>query len=118
VFDDVLRRVLETVEGVTCVFLAGRDGMVVASVVREGGPSPELMAASMADLFRKAGSAFEDAEIGVPSEFTLGGVSGHVVLREVVSGYLLAASVEPDGGLGRARFELRKAAASLEPELA
>jgi predicted regulator of Ras-like GTPase activity (Roadblock/LC7/MglB family) len=117
VFDDVLRRILETVEGVTCVLIAGQDGMVVASAVRKDGPSPELIAASLADLFRKAGSAFGDAELGIPSELTLGGVAGHVVLREVASGYVLAASIEPDGSLGRARFELRKAAVALEPEL-
>jgi predicted regulator of Ras-like GTPase activity (Roadblock/LC7/MglB family) len=117
VFDEVLKRIMETVDGVTCVLLAGRDGMVVAAAVGEGGPSADLIAASMADLFRKAGAALADAELGAPAEMILGGAAGQVVLREVAPGYLLAASIAPNASLGRTRFELRKAATALEPEL-
>lgn len=116
-FDEVLQRVMKTVGGVTCVLLAGRDGMVVAAAVGEGGPSPDLIAASMADLFRKAAAALADAELGLPAELILGGAAGHMVLREVAPGYLLAASLAPSASLGRTRFELRKAATTLEPEL-
>jgi predicted regulator of Ras-like GTPase activity (Roadblock/LC7/MglB family) len=117
VFDEVLKRILEAVDGATCVLLAGQDGMVVAFVVGEGGPAPDLVAASMADLFRKAGAALGDADLGAPAEMTVGGNAGHVVLREVAPGFVLAASLEPNGSLGRARYELRKAAMALEPEL-
>jgi hypothetical protein len=38
-------------------------------------------------------------------------------MRAVTGQYLLVAIVDGTGSLGRARFELRKAAAALEPEL-
>jgi predicted regulator of Ras-like GTPase activity (Roadblock/LC7/MglB family) len=117
VFDEILRQVLEHVDGASCVLLAGRDGMVVAAVVRDGGPSPDALAAAMAELLRKADSASRDAALGPTGELTVGGVDGQVVLREVTSGYLLATSLSPQGSVGRARFELRKAATVLEPEL-
>jgi predicted regulator of Ras-like GTPase activity (Roadblock/LC7/MglB family) len=117
VFDEVLRHVLDQVEGASCVLLAGRDGVVVAAAVRDGGPSPEAIAAAMSELLRRADSASRDAELGSTGELTVGGAAGHVVLREVASGYLLAAALAPHAILGRARFELRKAAMILHPEL-
>lgn len=116
-FDDVLNRILDGVEGATCALLAGRDGVVVSAAVRGQGPSPDAIAAAMADLFRKAGNALRDADLGAAGELALGGEGGFVVLREVAPGYLLAACLESLGSLGRARFELRKAASELEPEL-
>lgn len=115
-FDDALKRILAEVEGARCVLIAGLDGMVVAAAVSERGPAPDLVAASMADLYRKAGTALADAGLGAPGELTLGGPEGHVILREVTSEYLLAITLAVDGSLGRSRFELRKAAAALEPQ--
>ena len=117
-FDDVLKGVLNRVDGAGCVLLASRDGMVVASAARPGGASADLVAAGMADLFRKTVGALRDAELGAARELTAGGGDGHVALREVIPGYLLAVSLAPGGSLGRARYELRKAASLLEPELA
>ena len=117
VFDDVLNRILGCVEGASCVLLAASDGVVVAAAVRDGGPSQDVVAAAMADLFRKADAALRDAELGPIEELTVGSGEGHVVLREVAPGYLLAMSLERHGSLGRARFELRRAALVLQPEL-
>ena len=116
--DEVLRRFMAEVDGARCVVLAGRDGMVVASQARDGAPSPELIAASMADLFRKIGVAFREEGLGAAAEVAVGGGDGHVMLREVTPGYLLAASLAAGGSLGHARFELRRAAFVLAADLA
>lgn len=118
VFNDVLKRIVDEVEGASCALLAGFDGMVVAAAARDGGPSPDLVAASMADLFRKTRAAHGDAGLAAPAEFTSGGPAGCVVVRLVTPEYVLAVVLGPEGSLGRARFELRKASAVLEPELA
>jgi len=116
-FDEVLKNVLAKVEGVRCVVLAGRDGVVVASAVARDGPAPDVVAASLADLFRKVATAHRDAGLVPPTEFTSGGSSGQAALRLVTAQYLLVAVVDGLSSLGRTRFELRKAAALLEPEL-
>jgi predicted regulator of Ras-like GTPase activity (Roadblock/LC7/MglB family) len=116
-FDDVLAKVLGEIEGARCVLLTGSDGVVVASVVAKNGPAPDVVAASLADLFRKAGTAHSDAGFAPPRELTLGGSSMQSVLRAVTPEYLLVAVLDGIAGLGRTRFELRKAAAVLEPEL-
>ena len=116
-FDELLARVLGELDGARCVLLTGSDGVVVASAVAKDGPAPDVVAASLADLFRKAGAAHRDAGFAPPSELTSGGSSGQSVLRAVTPEYLLVAVLDGIGGLGRTRFELRRAAAALEPEL-
>jgi len=116
-FDSVLAQVLGEIEGARCVLLTGTDGVVVASAVAKDGPAPEVVAASLAELFRKAGVAHRDAGFAPPREITSGGSSGQSVLREVTPEYLLVAVLDRFAGLGRTRFVLRKFAAALEPEL-
>jgi predicted regulator of Ras-like GTPase activity (Roadblock/LC7/MglB family) len=115
--DDVLKKVLADVEGAQCVLLASLDGMVVASAVAVDGPAPDVVAASLADLFRRVGVAHRDAGFARPKEFTSGGASVQSVLRMVTPQYLLVAVLDGIGSLGRTRFALRRAAAALEPEL-
>ena len=116
-FDEALDKVLQALDNARCVVLTGSDGMIVASVVAKNGPAPDVVAASMAELFRKAGVAHRDAGFDAPKELTSGGPSGQSVLRAVTPEYLLIAVLGGISGLGRTRFELRKAAAALEPEL-
>jgi len=115
--DEVLKRVLTDVEGAQCVLLTSFDGMVVASAVTSNGPVPEVVAASLADLYRRVGLAHGDAGLAPPKEFTAGGPSVQSALRAVTPQYLLVAVLDGIASLGRTRFELRRAAAALEIEL-
>ena len=117
-FDEVLQGALDGIEGARCVLLAGSDGMVVAAAVAKEGPAPEVLAASLADLFRRVAEAHRDAGLVPPKEFTSGGGREQAALRAVTPQYLLMAVSDGVGSLGRTRFELRKAAAALRPELA
>lgn len=115
-FDEVLRSVREQVEGVRAVLLLGADGVLVAG---EGprDPSWEVLAASYADLARKSARLHGEADLPAPDEWVVSCASASFVLRVVTPEYLLLAEVEPGGILGRARFELRKAASRILPEL-
>jgi predicted regulator of Ras-like GTPase activity (Roadblock/LC7/MglB family) len=116
-FNEVLKGVLAEVEGTRCVLLAGLDGMLVAAAVAKDSPPADVVAASLADLFRRVTAAHRDAGLQPPNEFTSGGASGQAALRAVTGEYFLVAVLDGTGSLGRTRFELRKAAAALEPEL-
>jgi len=115
--DEVLNRVLAKIEGARCVLLAGTDGVIVATAVAEGAPAPDMVAASLADLFRKVAAAYRDAGLVPPAEFASAGGGEQAALRAVTGQYLLLAVLDGVASLGRARFELRKAAADLQPEL-
>lgn len=115
--DEVLRKLLSDFDGARCVLLASHDGMVVGSAVAADGPSPDLVAASLADLFGKVAAAHDEAGLARPTEFTSGNATARALLRAVTPHYLLVAVSDGNGSLGRARFAVRKAAAALAPEL-
>src|SRR5262245_23503739 len=115
-FDEVLSRVRERVEGAKAVLLIAADGMVVAGAGQRS-EDWDLLAASYADLARKTRQLQRDLDLDAPREWVVSSAGSTVVLRGVAEGYLLLADLEPDGSLGRTRFELRKAADALDGEL-
>jgi predicted regulator of Ras-like GTPase activity (Roadblock/LC7/MglB family) len=115
--DDLLHGVLAELPGARCVVLTAQDGVVVAAAASREGPSPDVVAASLADLFRKVSAAHREAGLVPPTEFTSGGSSEQAALRVVTGQYLLVAVIDGAGSLGQTRFHLRKAAAELESEL-
>jgi predicted regulator of Ras-like GTPase activity (Roadblock/LC7/MglB family) len=116
VFDDSLRDVKDSVDGVRAVVLVDRDGMVV-SAAGDRRDALELIAASYMDLARRAMSAHREGGLGPADEMMLCGPEGSVVFRTVADEYGLLAVVGPEGILGRIRFELRKVGARVRPEL-
>ncbi len=76
-FDEVLQGALDGIEGARCVLLAGSDGMVVAAAVAKEGPAPEVLAASLADLFRRVAEAHRDAGLVPPKAGRDPAVSAH-----------------------------------------
>jgi predicted regulator of Ras-like GTPase activity (Roadblock/LC7/MglB family) len=118
VFDEVLEAVRQGAEGVLSVVLAGLDGVVVASTKASGdGPAADVLAASFAELYRKVGAACRDAGLTAPDELTFGGEGTTVTLRAVTPEYVLLALLGPPAIPGHVRFELRRAAGRLRPEL-
>jgi predicted regulator of Ras-like GTPase activity (Roadblock/LC7/MglB family) len=118
VFDEALLAVQHGAQGVRSVVLAGLDGMVVASTKAAGEcPAADVLAASFAELYRKVEAAYRDAGLPAPDELTIGGEGTTVAVRAVTPEYVLLALVGPKGIPGQVRFELRRAAGRLRPEL-
>jgi predicted regulator of Ras-like GTPase activity (Roadblock/LC7/MglB family) len=115
--NDVVRSVLADLQGARCVVLSGSDGVLVAAAVADGGPAPDVIAASLADLFRRVATAHRDAGLAPPREFTTGAAGERAALTEVTANYVLMAVLDSGVSLGKARFALRKAAAALQAEL-
>ena len=115
--NEVVRGVLADLQGARCVVLSGVDGVLVASAVADGGPPPDVVAASLADLFRRVAAAHRDAGLAPPKEFTTGAPGEQAALTEVTPQYVLMAVLQGGGSLGRARFTLKRAASALQAEL-
>lgn len=116
-FVETLHGVAERIDGVRCLMLVGRDGMVVASTGGADRDEAESLAATYVDLLRRIDKGHEECGLRGLREWISGLDDAWVVLRAVTPQYLLLAWTSPDALLGRLRFELRKAASTLEPEL-
>ena len=115
--DDALRRIRETVEGVRGTWLVGLDGIPVAGSAEAGFGMAEDVAATFADLFRKARGAQGDVGRAEPLELIIGDEAGFVVVRRVAAEYALVGIVGEGGSLGRLRFEFRKVSPDIAVEV-
>lgn len=116
-FANALAALRKDLDGVRAVLLAGVDGIVVAMDIADDDLAPDAVAAAFADLHRKMRAAHRDAGLGEPQEWTAEGALGRIAVRAVTPDFLLVALLAPSATMGRVRFELRKAAVRLEPEL-
>ncbi len=115
--DETLANVKAVVQGARAVLLVGMDGMIVAGKGDDADLPWDLVVASYADHFRRATAFHREAGTEGPIEFVTSSASAAVVFRSVTTDYALLAVLPPAGSLGRARFELRKAAGLILPEL-
>lgn len=116
-FERELRAPVERVPGVRWVGLIGLDGVPVA---QSGGASEvpvDELAASYADLIRRIAATHREVDVGPPSEVVMSSHDARIVVRTVTVDYGLIAILGPEASLGRARYELHKAALNLRPEL-
>jgi predicted regulator of Ras-like GTPase activity (Roadblock/LC7/MglB family) len=117
VLDETLAGVAAAIDGTRAVLLVGMDGMVVAGKGEDGDLPWDLVVASYADLVRRVASVHREAGIEKPAELVVVAADAALVLRTVTPEYALLAVLPPGGSLGRARFELKKAASRILPEL-
>lgn len=115
--EEILGRAAEAVHGAVGVHLIALDGMPVASSPGGGGEPVDVVAAAYADLSKKVADANRDAGWEPSEELIVSSPSAKVLLRTITSEYAVLAVLEPAGSLGRARYELIKAADALRDEL-
>jgi predicted regulator of Ras-like GTPase activity (Roadblock/LC7/MglB family) len=115
---EALEGVRARVGGVRVALLVGLDGVVVARSSESAPIADELLAASFADLLRRADASARDSDLGPADELTLGAPHARVVVRKLSAEYALVVLLEPDALVGRARHELRLAAERIAPEIA
>ena len=119
-FKDVLEKILERTEGSLGALIMGIDGIAVERLLKEAGQEANLdvAAAEFTSLVRNAQKAGKDTGLGGLRELMVSLDSAVVIIRLLGSDYFVVLAISPDGNLGRARFELRKAELELRKEFA
>ncbi len=117
VFQDTLRRIAERVEGAQAVSLIGVDGIPIDSYgITEGVPI-ESVAAELGAFVKSAQGPRTAMDSAPIQQLALVTDRSIAILSRVTEEYYLLLILSREGNFGRGRFELRKAAASLEKEL-
>ncbi|ANM28548.1 hypothetical protein ABI59_01320 [Acidobacteria bacterium Mor1] len=116
--DACLEQVQDLVEGVRAVFLVGMDGMIAAGSSRSEAGTWEFTVASYIEIVRKTVAAHREGELAGPTELVVSTSDAHFIFRALTDEYALFTILDTrSGSLGRARFEMRKAANQILPEL-
>jgi len=119
-FKDMLETIIERTEGSLGALIMGTDGIAVEKVLGEAGSEANLdvAAAEFTSLVRGAQRAGTDTGLGGLREMVVSLESAILVMRLLSRDYFVVLAMGPQGNLGRARFELRKAELQLAKEFA
>ena len=119
-FKDMLETIIERTDGSLGALIMGTDGIAVEKVLGEAGTEANLdvAAAEFTSLVRTAQRAGIDTGLGGLRELVVSLQTAVLVMRLLSKDYFVVLAMSPQGNLGRARFELRKAELQLAKEFA
>ena len=116
-FSENLHRILQTCEGALAVALIGRDGIAIERLAVSIEPDLDIATAQFTDIAKKLHNANQELGAGALRELIERTERYLVVMGSVTEEYFLLMILDAQGSLGRARYELRKAASVLHEEL-
>ena len=119
-FKQTLEKIMERTEGSLGALIMGIDGIAVERLLKDEGQEANLdvAAAEFTSLVRNAQKAGKDTGLGNLRELMISLDSAVVIMRLLGREYFVVLAISPEGNLGRARFELRKAELQLKSEFA
>lgn len=119
-FKDVLETILERTEGSLGALIMGTDGLAVERALKQAGQEANLdvAAAEFTSLVRSAQRAGNDTGLGSLRELVISLDDAVLLMRLLGRDYFVVLAIKPEGNLGRARFELRKAELLMSSEFA
>ena len=116
-FEATLRQIINNSEGAVGALIMGIDGISVARADTPGSDlDVDVVAAEYTGLLRKSMRTAEDAALGQMRELVVASERLTFLITPITEEYFLLLVLDARGGLGRARFELRKAQLLLEEE--
>ena len=116
-FDETLRAIVSKTESAVGALIMGLDGIAVARADAAGREVDiDVVAAEYTTLLRKAIRTAEDAALGGLRELVIAADRFAFLIKPITAEYFLVLVLESPRGIGRARFELRKAQLALEEE--
>lgn len=116
-FLERLSTVSNRIEGAIALSLVDHDGMPVESVSLAPGVDLESVAAELVSQVRTISNQQQELSVGEIRQVTIGGSRTTFVVSAVGTGYYLLLLLRPEASLGRARFELKRAALLFEDDL-
>jgi predicted regulator of Ras-like GTPase activity (Roadblock/LC7/MglB family) len=119
-FKEILETIIEHTEGSLGALIMGIDGIAVERSLKQAGQEANLdvAAAEFTSLVRTAQRAGKDTGLGNLHELVVSLENAVVLMRLLGRDYFVVLAISPEGNLGRARFELRKAELQMASEFA
>ena len=119
-FKETLENIIERTEGSLGALIMGIDGIAVERLLKDAGQEANLdiAAAEFTSLVRNSQKAGKDTGLGELRELMISLESAVLIMRLLGRDYFVVLAIAPEGNLGRARFELRKAELQIAGEFA
>ena len=110
-FKEALQTIVEKTDGSLGALIMGADGLSVEKYFNEEGYAANLdvAAAEFTSLVRSAARSGNDLALGDLRELLVALANVTFIMRLFNKDYFVVLAIKPEGNLGRARYELRKA---------
>ncbi len=115
-FPEVLKEIVERVDGAASAMIIGTDGISVDEYSSEKLVDLTGLSAEASAMIKDIGLASDNLQIGEAKEFSIISDKCGIVMRKINNEYYLALVIKPDGNYGKGRFVLRTAIPKLEGE--
>ncbi len=115
-FSEVLREVVERIEGATSCIILASDGIPVEEYTTERLIDFNDLSAEASTLIKDIELASEDLGIGKAREFSVIADSCGIIMRKITDEYYITVVLKPDANYGKARFVLRTVVPKIEQE--
>ena len=119
-FEELLKEVVEGVDGGLASSILDLEGISVASYAKAGAPGGfdiQTMGAEYSVILKSIHKAASMLESGDPTEITIQAGKVTMLIRIVNPTYFVALTLQTDANLGKARYLLRTRAPALAKEL-
>lgn len=116
-FLERLSTISSRIDGALALSLVDRDGIPVESFNTSPSLDLEAVAAELITQVRSIASQQQELSVGEILQYSVAAERMAFVVSSVARGYFLLLVLSPDGSLGRARFELRRASLLFEDDL-
>lgn len=117
-FQEYLTKIGKSVAGSRGIMIMGVDGIPLEQWVADADVNLDLVATEFTNLLKSSRRNSRDTGLGDLQQVAVLADNGILLIDDITPDYFLLFLLEPDGNLGKARFELKKARFALEPELA
>lgn len=116
-FDNILRELVEGVDGGVAAILMGMDGLSVQQYSVKEGYDIETLAVEYGKAVDEIKKAAAILGLGGVEEALIRAAASDIVIRVVTSEYYMVFVVRHGAGAGKAGYMLKKAASRIRPEL-
>jgi predicted regulator of Ras-like GTPase activity (Roadblock/LC7/MglB family) len=115
-FLETLREIADRFQSIHCIFLMGMDGLPVEKVVRDDTFNIDAVTAEFTTVLKVTTASTGEVNAGNVDEILILSDKMILLTKSITPEYFLLLVLPPDGNMGRARFELKKAKYVLEKE--
>ncbi len=113
---DILKKAEQRIPKCRGIVLVGTDGFTVDKSIPPDS-SFEQMVVEHVGVIKRIVSIMDSMDLGILFELAFIGEKINILFTAVSDSYFLALGIDPDGYVGRARYELKLAALQLRHEL-
>jgi predicted regulator of Ras-like GTPase activity (Roadblock/LC7/MglB family) len=115
-FLEVLKEIVEKVDGAVSSMIIAKDGISVQEYVQEKLIDLTGLSAEASAMIRDISLAADNLRLGEAKEFSIISDRCGIIMRKINADYYLALVIKPDGNYGKGRFILKSAVPKLEEE--